>query len=526
MTVSGTVTRSPLESLQPISYLYFRKGFCPVSFFTILILLLPARPLKAGENPDRTAIHVQLENDVMISDQFYTNGFRADFFVEADRQEGDFWNPAYWLFRALKPITGLTDGENNNPSTESPFAAQSSLVTGLDMYTPKYLVKSDIAYGDHPYASWGYIGATYGAKDSRTSLNAEIQVGALGHPASRSAQTIIHKMTEEVSEIPNGWDYQMPYTPGGNINLEYRRSFFPDNSENHSLGVFARPRIGTIYTDLEVGGEARTRFKIPKGFYYPGIAKHRLEFFVRPSLKYVGYNAALEGPMGQKKNVYREDSTAGYLAFYEMTPDFLEDDYPEAGRESLRYAFYHELVAQRNVREYRENFLRFHITFYRNADTNLGEELLIYETLFRETRPYKKEDEVRYLIRDSYARSDTPVNAENILFLSNTYFRKEGESLRPETKWIAFKKLTRDRDLNATEQVVIFGTLFNGHQYVSRPYSVPPIRLVFRSEIGFAFDAGPLQMNVSWFGESGTFENVRGIEDYHAWWKVGATYIL
>ena len=477
-------------------------------------------------------LRIVAENDVGFSDQFYTNGVRLEYLS----RESYALNPARWLAYLAAGLTGL------EAYGDEPAAHYSSVFVAADSFTPRYITKADISFGDRPYASWTYLGSVFHMNDGREFLTAEIQAGGMGPgTGSRVAQTAVHR-NSRLSRSPNGWDHQMPSTAGVNLVTTYERRVFAADIAYDAAGdtrmletlLYIRPRVGNIYTDLQAGFQLNIgkpgpgdHQKIWRGDEHDGDSGYAY-FYIRPGVRAVGYNATLEGPWrpagSRAVHIYREDHDAKYLAYHSLTKD-------KTGlSDAERLSSFQDLVRYRNTIDYRRNFLTFNRTFYGEDFGNVGERMLIYETLFGETLRYERDDQSRFeveaLIIHSLQQSNVPVTGENLYFWHNTLFRSDEVPLSPVTRWIAFRKLNEGRGHSSAEQAYQYVMLFNGGRIDNQKVGVPPRRTVGEIDLGISMGTGPLRANLGWTAHSGDFERQLDIPAWHGYWHVELVYLF
>lgn len=501
--------------LSPPAWLFVSLAFAPFGIASL-----------DASVPDRGGMRLVVENDVGFSDQFYTNGVRMEYLT----RDSIAINPARWLAYLFTPLTELDAYGDDAGRT-----GYTSLFVSGDSFTPRYITKADVSFGDRPYASWTYLGSAYHLNDGREYLTAEIQAGGLGPgTGSREAQTFVHR-NSRLSGSPNGWDHQIPYSTGLNLSVTYERQVLRTDPGRVSgpgateLLLFTRPRLGNIFTDLQAGFQINygrlgpgDHQKYWRGDEYDGSLPYAY-FYLRPSLRAVGYNATLEGPYTggpRAVHIYRENTAARALAFHSLTRK------NRSLSDAERIEAFDDLVQHRSTLDYRENFLTFLHTFYGQEGDNIGERMLIYETLFRETLPYEKPEEARWVVLHSLQQSKRPVTAENLFFWSNTVFRSDGESLHPYTRWIAFRKFTDDLELSPAEQVAHYAVLFNGQRVDQKNYGVPPARVVGEIDLGLSLGTGPLRFVLGLNVQTTDFERQTEIPDWHSWWHAEAVYLF
>jgi hypothetical protein len=98
--------------------------------------------------------------------------------------------------------------------------------------------------------------------------------------------------------------------------------------------------------------------------------------------------------------------------------------------------------------------------------------------------------------------------------------------LSPITRWIAFKKLTRGRDISSGELAYQYVVLFNGGRLDNQKVGVPPRRAVGEIDLGVSMGTGPLRANLGWTAQSGEFERQLDIPAWHGFWHVELVYLF
>ncbi len=462
-------------------------------------------------------VSVRLENDIGFSDSFYTNGARLAY-VSSPNDLSSTLNPARFLLLPLTSL-GVADG-SSSPKAEEAYPAFSEWGLGLDTYTPRYLTKSAVSTGDHPYASWGYALAASHVHGAAGSLSAEIQIGSMGpRTGSDNAQRWIHQGSKYGS-TPNGWDHQMPNVPGAQALLLYEHRFFRTVNDSWA-GFFLKPRVGSMHTDLETGLEGRIGSDTLSDLTGRlAGSRTRWQWYFRFSTQYVGHNAALDGPPGQAMDIYRENTTAEYFAFHALSGR------NSGANDSEKHDAYIRLVERADRTDYRTGLLQVNRVFYSSSITNMGEQALVYEVLFREGRPYENPPGNRTRTLHAFVLGSTPLTWENAWLYADTFARPDGRGMHPLTRWIAYRKIVARNNYTPTEEAAIYVMLFNHGRFDQRPYGAVPRRLLLHAELGAAFGSERIRADLGARVESINFEGRAGIPDFHAWWSIGVSYLF
>jgi lipid A 3-O-deacylase len=239
-------------------------------------------------------LKVQGENDLLDNtDRFYTNGIRIDLvapFLEASPLSRIL--VPYW--HAGKNYYGICLVQN--------------------MYTPSTTKVGGILYGDRPYAAYLYVGSYKITNDSRRLIRvqSELAIGVLGQASlGEYVQKTFHNSVPTNSE-PLGWQYQIC----NDLLLNYAVGI--------EKGILSRPAVeinvngnatlGTVLTNIG-GGIYLRAGRINPWFGDLGVHKRQVNlrcglkntqfyFFMRSGVRFIGYDATLEGGVLNKTSPY------------------------------------------------------------------------------------------------------------------------------------------------------------------------------------------------------------------------------
>jgi len=239
-------------------------------------------------------LQINFDNDILDNtDRFYTNGIRFDFI-----------SPVFQRFPLnLLMIPYWKSGMNYYGI---------SLIQ--NMYTPSTTKIGGILYGDRPYAAYLILKSFKITNDSRDKFRqtSEIDVGIIG-PASLGdfVQKSFHKDVPTNSE-PLGWEYQIQNDLVLNYNLSYDNGVV--GGKDLEVNLTGTGALGALYTNIGGGIMLRTGILNPY-FKNLGISKrstyeekglHMIQilFSLKSNVKFVGYDATLEGGIFNKTNSY------------------------------------------------------------------------------------------------------------------------------------------------------------------------------------------------------------------------------
>lgn len=239
-------------------------------------------------------LQINFDNDILDNtDRFYTNGIRFDFISPVFQHfPPNLLMIPYW--RSGMNYYGISLIQN--------------------MYTPSTTKIGGILYGDRPYAAYLILKSFKITNDSRDKFRqiSEIDIGIIG-PASLGdfVQKSFHNNVPTNSE-PLGWEYQIQNDLILNYNLSYEKGvLYRKNLEINLTGTGA---LGTLYTNIGGGIMLRTgilnpyfeNFGISKKSIYEEKGLHRMQilFFLKSNMKFVGYDATLEGGFFNRTSSY------------------------------------------------------------------------------------------------------------------------------------------------------------------------------------------------------------------------------
>lgn len=262
----------------------------------LLILISANTTTKAQDH----LIRIYEDNDLLnvlseASDDAYTNGLRLDYYYTKDHKSKFFLDR--WMPKAGK------DAVNT-------FGWSAMQL----MFTPEYITKTNPDRDDYPYA--GALFATHSLHSSnpvkKYNLQSELLVGVMG-PASMAdkMQTFVHRVIG--NDRPMGWQYQLPNAALVNLNFAIEKMLF---HQQHWLEVIGGG-TGTLGTMTDgLSAYSIIRFGKMNPYFdgaigqFSGKKQFQLYFFARPELRWLGYNALVDGAAFRGKSDYYKASDA------------------------------------------------------------------------------------------------------------------------------------------------------------------------------------------------------------------------
>ncbi len=214
------------------------------------------------------------DNDYFSSsDENYTQGYNMEFVFSALSK-----NPVNYLL--LKPSAG--------------FKKYGLSIEHIG-YTPNKIGRSEIQYGDRPYASAimlkSFLIHTDTIKNSR--LSSSLSIGAIGPLAfGKEMQTAIHKAID--GTIPQGWNNQISNNPIVNYNLKLEKQILKVRNLLE-LQTYLAGNLGTLFTNASIG------FTSLIGQFNSSLGGNNLSkkiniyLYSQPLINFVGYDATLQG---------------------------------------------------------------------------------------------------------------------------------------------------------------------------------------------------------------------------------------
>lgn len=237
---------------------------------------------------------IDFDNDILDNtDRFYTNGIRFDFI-----------SPVFQPFPLnLLMIPYWRSGMNYYGI---------SLIQ--NMYTPSTTKIGGILYGDRPYAAYLYLKSFKITNDfpDKFRQTSEIDIGIIG-PASLGdfVQKSFHRDVPTNSE-PLGWEYQIRNDLVLDYNICYEKGIV--SGKSFDVNLIGTGSLGTLYTNVGGGIMLRTGILNPYfadlGFSKrltneeKGLRKVQFLFSLKSNVKFVGYDATLEGGVFNKTSPY------------------------------------------------------------------------------------------------------------------------------------------------------------------------------------------------------------------------------
>jgi len=234
----------------------------------------------------RCILKIDFSNDIITyanTDRYFTNGITIDL-------------QAPWLHNS--PVQKLMLPYKH----KAYVTCNLSLVT--DMYTPTDTRVAPKLNNDRPYASYLYFSSKRTVADRlrKFKISSQLDLGYLGPYSPGSyMQKIVHK-TFPTNDIPIGWETQINTDLILNYTIHAQKAVYQE--ENFLLLAGAHVQAGTLYSNAGIGlqirtGKAEPFFGLSKNEHWP---QSQYYFFCKTNIRYIGYNALLQGGILNNEN--------------------------------------------------------------------------------------------------------------------------------------------------------------------------------------------------------------------------------
>ena len=174
-----------------------------------------------------------------------------------------------------------------------------------DAYTPNYIDRSAIQYGDRPYAGALMLKSFIKSVNSvrKESVSTILSTGVIGPWAGgEQMQQTIHHWINYTQ--PQGWHNQISNDVLLNYQLNFEKELF-NSGRWLSLSSYSTIRAGTISDKLTTGFSLMTGHFISPYLLSSGpIKKWHWHLYYQPLISLVGYDATLEGPLFNHTSPY------------------------------------------------------------------------------------------------------------------------------------------------------------------------------------------------------------------------------
>lgn len=229
----------------------------------------------------RIEFNFQSDNDLYLfnkQDQYYTNGI---FFNIRKAADSTRLSP-----KELNRLWGLTVGQKM-----------------YNAYTAQIRYIEEV---DRPITAYLFVAADIGRYFANESfLSFRVELGTIGQRAlGRQFQESIHKVLN-LYDIA-GWEYQLKNAAGVDASVQYGSLLYRNKARWLDLSAYAEAVVGLNHTGLSIAPTLRLGRINPlyQSAYTSSrlqsdgsVANRELFFYYTPQLRFVGYDATLQGGM-------------------------------------------------------------------------------------------------------------------------------------------------------------------------------------------------------------------------------------
>lgn len=220
-----------------------------------------------------------------------------DLFLATDR----YYTQGAWL-ELVSPFVKRSPLSRVLLPAERDAINEYGLILQQDVFTPYTILKEGIQYGERPWCATLYLSHHLMSWDwrTKTTLETKLDIGMIG-PAAGGEQMQMGIHTALDNALPRGWKHQLKNDIMLNYLFNYEEGLIVH--KHFTLLAGSAVRLGTIYNDAGLGfgvkaGKVNSFFAplTSKGFHW--------YMFAKTNVKYVMYNATLQGGMFNRSSVY------------------------------------------------------------------------------------------------------------------------------------------------------------------------------------------------------------------------------
>ncbi|OGW50885.1 MAG: hypothetical protein A2078_10975 [Nitrospirae bacterium GWC2_57_9] len=288
-----------------------------------------------GERDTKKADSIVWENDAFqfsdTTDRYYTNGtlferqyLDQQFYVKDTAGSAERVDPAQALPMHFDPLA--VGGNEKKSSPPFVYRQVYGVHLGQNLYTPSdiSLTPEQLSSTDRPYGAWLYLGMYRQViTASGESWKYGFDVGCIG-PCARGeqVQTGVHDLPFINADAPQGWSSQVKNEPGFVWFFGHTPRVIADKvfkgcpNFQYELAPNYRLNVGNVFFNGTTGarlrlGQFNSHFRHP--YFNPNSIdpswtallaeeakpepKNEYYFFLNANLRYVLYNALIEGPL-------------------------------------------------------------------------------------------------------------------------------------------------------------------------------------------------------------------------------------
>ncbi len=250
---------------------------------------------------------ISLSSDSVVATENYIKlNYENDFFTATDRYytQGLQLLVVHSVFRK-SPLYKLL------PSVKQASSNYYGILLEQNCFTPRSIRHEGIFYNERPYTGTILLAhqRTSFKVNKQLALKTELVVGGIGKCARcEEEQKAIHRALNNIQ--PLGWENQLNNAFILNYNFTLQKGMLRlKHLQMIAQGAF---KGGTLYTNASVGMFFRVglftnyfeNLGLQKKYLSSKTSKYRAFFLLSANARGVGYNAALQGGVFSKPNVY------------------------------------------------------------------------------------------------------------------------------------------------------------------------------------------------------------------------------
>lgn len=164
------------------------------------------------------------------------------------------------------------------------------------VYTPQELGRSEIQFGDYPYAGAWYLSLQTVTKNpnSKTTYASALHLGYIGPLAGgKGMQTTIHKTIGAV--LPKGWHNQIESDLLINASFSVQRKFARFLNQHAEINGFSKINLGTLLSSATLGAQFKIGHLRDNENTTTPTNKTKFYGYYLPSVNAIAYDASLQG---------------------------------------------------------------------------------------------------------------------------------------------------------------------------------------------------------------------------------------
>ena len=262
----------------------------------VFILFFLSSAILTAQPIDNTTVFRSINNTNYI--RFY---YDNDFFTATDQYYSQGIN-LEWVHPALKkfPLSRLLIHKKNNP-------VKYGLAIEHLAYTPTSIRHLEIIYGDRPFSASLTLKTFAITLDTvhRSRLSSTLNIGILGTAASGEwMQKTIHRNLNNIE--PLGWNHQIKNDVIINYDVAYEKLLIA-YKQLFSLSAYSQIEAGSLHDKASAGMVIMFgHFDNPFIHFNDGTSskKIQIQFYTKPTLNAVVYDATLQGGIFNHKSPY------------------------------------------------------------------------------------------------------------------------------------------------------------------------------------------------------------------------------